>query len=465
MTRRSRRRTMLALAGGLGAGLLVGLAALATIPALALDEPPVSIPESLPKLDATHLPPLLYEPDEKVTLRFDINCAPLTAGGDVCAGSGTVFFHPGQSGTYSHLPLKLDPQRSEGRYYAEVPATVSSAADGFSYYAVLRDGTSGATMTLPAGGAAAPYRSLPLTHPTTIALGSHQFGSPRPPDEEVVRASWGDGPDQVGLEVGTEETPIGASSFDVTASGTIYLLDEAHKRALRWSPGEATPTSLPLSISGTVADMAVAGESSIYVLEDANTASSQPTVKVFAQKGKPVALAHTRERTATAIALAQGGPRVLSYPSSQWMPIFSQARPLSPRAQATRGEISLATTKGTELVVLERGSEIRIAQVDNGTVTRCWRVTSETALGEIQLAKQLGDGLLLVAHPYDETSDEFLALSIGPEGLRQSFSLASSSWAETAPLSRFRLVGSQLYQLGSDRDGAFVNRFQIGGES
>jgi len=35
----------------------------------------------------------------------------------------------------------------------------------------------------------------------------------------------------------------------------------------------------------------------------------------------------------------------------------------------------------------------------------------------------------------------------------------SLEWAESAPLARFRLVGSSLYRLGSTRAGLFVDRF------
>jgi hypothetical protein len=64
---------------------------------------------------------------------------------------------------------------------------------------------------------------------------------------------------------------------------------------------------------------------------------------------------------------------------------------------------------------------------------------------------------------YTDVSDEFVALVLGPNGLVREMSIASADWAETAPLSRFRLVGSSLYQLGSTSTGAFVDRYDLGG--
>ena len=54
-----------------------------------------------------------------------------------------------------------------------------------------------------------------------------------------------------------------------------------------------------------------------------------------------------------------------------------------------------------------------------------------------------------------------MALVLGPGGLVRSVSLDSADWAESAPLSRFRLLGSSLYQLGSTREGLFVDRFDL----
>ena len=57
-------------------------------------------------------------------------------------------------------------------------------------------------------------------------------------------------------------------------------------------------------------------------------------------------------------------------------------------------------------------------------------------------------------------------LVLGPSGLRRRVAVASADWAETAPLTRFRLNGSSLYRgLGSSPAGAFVDRFDVGATS
>ena len=67
----------------------------------------------------------------------------------------------------------------------------------------------------------------------------------------------------------------------------------------------------------------------------------------------------------------------------------------------------------------------------------------------------------MVARVYTDTQDEFVVLVLGAGGLERRVALDSADWAETAPLSRFRLRGSSLYQLGSTPTGVFVDRFDL----
>ncbi|HSI97733.1 MAG TPA: hypothetical protein VK926_05180, partial [Gaiellaceae bacterium] len=112
-------------------------------------------------------------------------------------------------------------------------------------------------------------------------------------------------------------------------------------------------------------------------------------------------------------------------------------------------------------VVLRRGNELRLALVGPNGVRRSWRVTSETPLAEVQLAEPLGARLVVVVRVHSDTDDEFVVLVLDDRRVVRKFSLDSADWAETAPLSRFRLAGSSLYQLGSTPAGLFVDRFDL----
>jgi hypothetical protein len=63
----------------------------------------------------------------------------------------------------------------DGRYFVDVPGPLANSADGFSYYAVLRDDSSGASITVPAGGTDAPQVSVPLRDARSVTLGGHRL--------------------------------------------------------------------------------------------------------------------------------------------------------------------------------------------------------------------------------------------------------------------------------------------------
>jgi hypothetical protein len=151
----------------------------------------------------------------------------------------------------------------------------------------------------------------------------------------------------------------------------------------------------------------------------------------------------------------------LEYPAAQWMPAEDHGRVLKRRAQEQRGRPGRPLPGGDDVVVLRAGKEVRVALVGPDGVSQSWRVESETPIAEVQLAEPLGGRLVLVFRVYTDSRDEFVALVLDRKGLVRGFSLESADWAEAAPISRFRLAGSSLYQLGSTPAGMFVDRFDL----
>lgn len=414
-------------------------------------------------LEAAHLPPLLTAPGESVELRYDVFCSTSEETDELpCDAAGSVFVRAGGAGPFAQLPLRVETSAAaaDGRYVTLVPPSIARSGRGFSYYALFVSERAGQTLTLPAGGADAPQQSLPLDRAVEVDIGKHTFGAVRRANERVVRAAWGSGAQEIGLEEGRGLPPIGGSSFDVDRLGTIHVLDQVHRRLLRWRAGAATPVDVPLAIDGTLADLSIADDGTVSVLETA-TAARKPLLRTFGSEGKAEGAAQIAERTASQVRVGSSGPVVLQHPSGQWMPAAIDGRPLSAQAQKRAGRAGRAVPGVGEVVVLRVGSEIRAAVADANGVRRAWRVTSDTPLAEIQLAEPMGSRLVLVVRVYTEDNDEFVALVLGPNGLLSSFALDSADWAETAPLSRFRLRGSAIYQLGSTPAGLFVDRFEL----
>lgn len=412
-------------------------------------------------LDATHLPPLLRLPGEAVALRYDVHCAPqgeLEPG--PCDAVGRVFVRSGMQGSYRELPLRVDDSVAEGRYVANVPLDLARAPEGFTYYAELSSRSAGSSLTLPAGGVRAPQHSALLRNPVEVRLGAHRFGDVRRADARVFEAKWGNGPAEVGLESGRNLPPIGASSFDVDSAHNVYVLDQAHRRVLRSAIGR-TRHAIPVAVDGTIADLAVAPNGTMYVLESSRAGA--PLLRSFGPAGDSRAATAVAERTASQVRLGTQGPVVLQHPSGQWMPVASGRGPMSQAGQVLEGDPGRELPDGREVVILRWNGEIRAEVREANRTRRSWRVTSATPLAEVQLAEPLGSRLVLVVRVYSDVSDEYIALVLGPSGLERTLSLDSAGWAETAPLSRFRLVGSSLYQLGSTPTGAFVDRYDLGG--
>jgi hypothetical protein len=445
---------------GLVGGLLVGVAT-AVLAGTAVAHR-VAAGEPEPFLEATHLPPLLTAPNDQIELRYDVYCAPAgePAADAPCPAGGSVFVRVGDVGAFTEIALREDRGAAEGRFVAAVPSAIARSPAGFTYYAVIRSRATPGTVTLPGGGAAAPQRSVPLLRSVVATLPAHEFGKTRAADERVVEAPWGTGPGAVGLENGRNLPPIGGSSFDVSRDGDVHVLDEANRRLLRWEAGASGPTHVPLAINGTLADMSVADDGTVYVLETAHAGGRAGLLRSFGPSGTAEGTSELAEQAAQ-VRIGPTGPVVLQSTSGQWMSAADRGGMLDPSAQEASGRSGRPLAGGREVVVLRVGNELRASLSGPGPFSRSWRVVSETPLAEVQIAEPVGDRLVVVVRTYTEQRDEFLVLVLGRTGIEQRFSLDSSDWAETAPLSRFRLVGPSLYQLGSTSAGLFVDRIDL----
>jgi hypothetical protein len=457
---RVRKRWRL-LAGGLS-GLVAGTAGgIVAIALLAGGASGGARSDGATYMTAAHVPPLLTLPGERVTLQYAIVCPPpLDDSAGACDGAGDVYVRAGRTGPFERLPLSRGSDSGTGRYVLDLPERIASSP-GFSYYAVLRDTANGGRLVVPSGGADAPQTSYRLERPVTVGLGTHVFGSARAPVARVVRARWGSGPREAGLSGGPASLRIGPSSFDVAPDGTVTLLDGVNKRIARWRDGHAVST-VPVDVPAATNDLAVAGDGTIYVLDGTSTARSTPLLRTFSSAGALIQARHIADRTWSQLRIGPRGPVVQQEPSEQWMPAKDGAAPLDRVAQARAAASGRPLPDGAQLVVLRVGTgDVRVARVVGGAVRASWRIVSDTPLGEVQLAEQSGDRLVLVVKAYTETQDEFEVVVLDGRGTVQQFAVPSDQWADAAPLAYFRLAGRSLYKLGTDPGEAFVDRYEL----
>ncbi|MFL5917936.1 MAG: hypothetical protein ACJ74X_04345 [Gaiellaceae bacterium] len=404
-----------------------------------------------PFVDAAHVPPALTARGEPVTLRYAIVCPPRDDGLP-CAGAGTVYLRPGTSGVFRAYPLGRGGDSSEGRYFLAVPPDI--AADGFSYYAVLRDEDTGATTTVPSGGAAAPQLSLPLGDATPVSLGRHSFGRPRDPDAAAAEAPWGSAAGEVGLAGSRALGFSGPSSFDVEADGTVDVLDSVNGRVLRWEHGR--PRAVTLDGREELSDFAAAPDGGFEVLQP------QGTFVRYRADGTPEWHGKLADRTWAKLAHGRSGSVVLQEPSEQWLPVADAGAPLTRDEQVRAARSAKPLQNGHDLAVARVGAnELRLAELRGAARVRSWRITSETPLGEVQLAESRGNRIVVVVRVYTDDRDEFEVLVLDPDRVAARFAVASDSWTETAPLARFRLAHGGLYRLRTTPSGASVDRFDL----
>jgi hypothetical protein len=442
------------------AGLVAGgLAGVATVSTIAAGQSP-GAPHAV--LDVAHLPPLLTVAGEARRLVYETYClaAGVESAEERCSVSGTLYARSRGEATFRRIVLE-ETGGVRGGLGTDLPADLDGTSV-LEYYAVFRSPDVETPVIAPPGGASAPSVSRRLDDPVDVELGAHVFGGARRSGERVAFARWGDGPHEVGLESGRNVHPIGAAAFDVDSSGSIALLDQVNRRMLRWAPrGSRVASRTPLSVNGTIGDIALAGDGSFYVLETTSLDGRPPLVRRFDDAGRELDAVESGERGPAQIRIGPDGPIVLQRPSHQWMPVAVGGIAAAPTTQRQRGRAGRLLRSGAEVVLLRHENELRVALLAGERVMRAWRITSATALGEVQLAEPLGSRFVVVVRVYDDRSDEFAVLLLDRRGLVSRTTVGSAEWAEGAPLGRFRLAGRTLYRLGSSPAGAFVDRFEL----
>jgi hypothetical protein len=400
-----------------------------------------------------HTPPLLVAHDEPVSLTYGVVCGSMQdKPGGTCSPAGSVFVRgPGES-SFSEIPLVAS---AEGQLSASVPEKYLTGR-GFDYYASIDNGR-GQSASLPEGGAEAPQHAWIVSGWTSVVLGHARFDRGRAPTAVMARAGWGKGLGELGLDSGREQSRIGPSAFDIAPDGSLVVLDQVNRRLAIYRAGDP-PSYLPIDFSGGEGDLAVGGDGSMYVLD-----AGGPLVRSFDSRGALIAGAPLAEQVADMVRIGPDGPLVHGYPSEMWFPTGKGRPPVAADRQMTLAQPGRAVRGGLQVVVHGSPKAARFALAGPDGVVRSWLLTSDTLLGEIQLAEPYGDGLLVVLRLWSEKRAEFHVLRLTPTGLAESFVVEPGEWAETASLSRFRLHGSTLYQLRSSASGVEIVAFEIGG--
>jgi hypothetical protein len=275
----------------------------------------------------------------------------------------------------------------------------------------------------------------------------------------VLYLPWGSGGSKAGLAPGHESQTLGPSSFDVDRRGRVYLADPLQQRLAVFSEGRPV-RSLRLTL-GVRPDVAVAPDGSAFV---ADRSGSRVSIVRIDPAGRP----HP------AVGLAPGllgevrtaGPQAVVnvLPDDTW-------RSVGEHGLAGPPTVGMPIGGGRHLLRVAREDRVRLATVGHeGMVTGAVELRSKLRFGDLALAEPDGHGgYVVVVHVWrvePAPADQYQVIHLAGGRVVRTFAVADGLFAETPPLSRFRVgPDGSLYQLTTSPDGMRIQRFDLKEES
>jgi len=456
------------------AGLVTGLALMLPV-ALHSALATATADADVPTIDVRSNPPLLVTAGEPFELRFSVICAdPAQPGSPDCAPAGELHVRPTGAVDWTTIPLIEGGPNRDNRLYAVVPSSLLTSGIT-SYYAVLRDASTNATKTIPAGGATAPQQiiTLPASATVNVAL-PDRYGQPgtiRPFDRVEARSDYsacgGVPADPTCVEATAPEggnvddsVTTGVAAIDVDAAGKVYVLDTAGRAVL--SPG-AVPRKVPVDVRSSTPDLAVdATTGAYYVLESSPVPDQSDTPLLKAFDGATGALLRsvpTAEGIATSLHNSPAGPVVHQFPSDMWSPVFGTAGlPLPAEQQAALETVGRTTANG-QIALKVTDDSVRVALLAGGAVVSAWNITDPSKVfGAVALAELDGPDLVLVVEQWDDSSALYRVLRISGAVVTKDFYVQPQEQVEAAVGARWRYNAAldRVYYLATSPGDGFT---------
>jgi hypothetical protein len=400
-------------------------------------------------LQIFHRSPVLVRAGERVRIPVDVVCA---RGGAACRGQAGLAVRESGRGWRSWSAAS-----AEGLQFDLTAPVGRAGGGGVLAYRLTARGPGGRVSTLPEAGALHLYVAGSMED---IPVAAVPFGRVRG-GRTVLYLPWGSGPGTAGLAPGNESATVGPSSFDVDRAGRIHLVDPLHHRVAVFGDGrlvEETVVAVPPRTDIAVA----AGGAGTLASEAAAPGGRTVTVRAVGASGRlgptvplgRAGLAELRTNGASAVAHL--------LPLDAWVPA---------ERGAGSGRLGLVDGRplpgGGLLLSSVVGDSVRLGRVRGGRVVTAVELRFHAALGDLALAEAVGRGFLAVVHlttSRPAPADQYQVVRVRRDGSVSSFAVASRAFAETMPLSRFRLgKDGQLYQLATSPDGVRIVRYGIGG--
>ena len=314
-----------------------------------------------------------------------------------------------------------------------------------------------------AGTPEAPLRFWVTTEMSKLEMPAIPFGRVRK-SEPALFLPWGSGPMRAGLSLGRESLTIGPSAFDVDEAGRIYLIDGEQDRLAVFSDGTLVREA-PLQLESQ-GDVAVTADGTAHVLDVRNGVAH---VQAIPASGVAPPAVPVGKALSSHIRAAGGSAFVNLLPTDAWVRVPTGRDPLpSPFA----GQLAVGHPIGGDAQLLRVGSStaVRLAGVSGERLSNAVEIRSEVPLGDVALAEPDGSGgylcVVRVWRGGPSPADQYQVLHIKRGKVVKTFAVSSEQYADTPPLSTFRLGrDGDLYQLATGPSGFRIFRFDLGEEA
>ena len=314
-----------------------------------------------------------------------------------------------------------------------------------------------------AGSPHAPLKFWVVPRMREVQMPSVPFGQVRKP-ANVLFLPWGTGPTKAGLAPGRESLTGGPSSFDVDDEGHIHLLDTEQDRLAVFAEGDLV-REVRLAL-GSDAEVAVAADGTAYVLEVRDDVAEVRTVRPSGR----LQLARALGEALSALVRTIGSRAYANLlPPDVWVPVPDPDETLG-ESLAPQAFAGAPIPGDAELVRIGTTESVRLATVSGDEASNAVEVHSDTSLGEVALAEPDGTGgywcVVRVWREDPTPADQYQVFHISGGAIVESFGVSAEQFADTPPLSKFRLGSDgDLYQLTTSPGGVRIVRFDLGGNS
>ncbi|HHN73671.1 MAG TPA: hypothetical protein ENK10_00420 [Acidobacteria bacterium] len=421
------------------------------------------------RLTAVHSPPALVVDGEVTDLSILIGCPWSSENEDrrrsvdhTCDLTVTLWLRDGRTGTFT--PIDLEAKGDPWLRHYVVRGT--ERLDGSAYWFEVTDKSSGQKVTLPAEGAAHPFRLwVPdPEHMTRVALplAEHEWKTTA---ETVAHLPWGSGESAVGLSVpppGADGEIYGPQSLDVAPDGTVLLLDTVNRRALSIGHGRP-PSVLVEGLSPASLDIAADASGALVLAAPGGRAS----IRSFGLDGtEESAIELPLEQRPTAITMTPAGVFAQSLATDMWMDLSSASQDKnSPGRNAAPVESpGRPVAGGASLVTRVAGDELRVAEIQGDRIIRWWSVTDpDGTMGPLMDVSVDNGVLTFVTFEAGENSDEFLAVRVDKSGALRSILLDAGGAVAVRTNRPIRIAGNAIYQMDPSSAGVDILRYDLGG--